>query len=184
MLTRTAVPTNWIVETTHDGTSGSVSADLAQSDAYDTVGFYAEPVDVTHPWALIPRNTSIWEHIKQIGDAIGARAFGLDAAGAFRETSALGGWPDPDNLDTITEDDNVSVATAINASSANRIIIHGVRIVKAQNEQVIWTAKGSRFFQNASTSESDEQPYITIANGDSYPDPDTYGRFIARYGRV
>ena len=94
---------NCFILNNNDGAAGVESADDADSDSYDTIGFDVDAVNVEHPWALVPQDTPIWDHLKDLGDACGNMYLGLDECGTLKLRAKLKtGYSDPSSLETIT----------------------------------------------------------------------------------
>ncbi len=170
----------WWVLNNNDGAAAVESADDADYDSYDTVGFDVDAVDVTHPWVFIPATTSIWEELKQVGDACAATYLGMDACGTLKMRAKLKtGYTDPSALETIDDTTAAGVESAIEMSKANKIIGHGVAVSAYTGMHLVWTIEGASQFNTASG-----KPKTTLTNGSYFPDPTTYGDFFAKYGEV
>jgi len=176
---------NWFILNNNDGVDGVESADDADSDSYDTIGFDCDAVNVTHPWALVPRDTPIWDHLKDLGDACGNMYLGLDECGTLKLRAKLKtGYSDPSSLETITA--VRSIETNIVAAQANKLVGHGVMIKKLTNVVAMWMAEAEGAFDKATGSSkmiSEE-----VANGAYWPDDqpagDPRGETWAMYGKV
>jgi len=172
---------NWFILNNNDGASGVESADDADSDSYDTIGFDIDAVNVTHPWALVPRDEPIWEHLKDIGDACGNMYLGLDECGTLKLRAKLKtGYSDPSSLETITS--VRSISTDIVAEQANKIVGHGIKIKKLTDIIALWTALAAGEFDRAAGSH--QMILETVANGAYWPDDTEYGDYWAKYGTV
>lgn len=170
----------WWVLNNNDGASAVESADDADYDSYDTVGFDVDAVDVTHPWVFIPATTSIWEELKQLGDACGATYLGMDACGTLKMRAKLKtGYTDPSALETIDDTTAAGVESSLEMSKANKIIGHGVAVSAYTGMHLVWTMEGASQFNTAGG-----KPKTTLTNGSYFPDPTTYGDFFAKYGEV
>jgi len=172
---------NWFILNNNDGDSGVESADDADSDSYDTIGFDVDAVNVTHPWALVPRDTPIWDHLKDLGDACGNMYLGLDECGTMKLRAKLKtGYADPSSLETITAVRNLS--SEIVAAQTNKLVGHGVKIKKLTNIVAMWMAEAAGNFDRATGSSkmiSEE-----VANAAYWPDATEYGDYWAKYGTV
>ncbi len=178
MLIRGDRSLNYFVLNDNDGVAGVTSADDAVSDGYDTVGFDAQSVAITHPWRRVDENVSLWKYLKDLGDSTIASYIGLSSAGCFRFRSRLAtGYADPVPSGVLST--TRGIGTSIDLQRKNKIVVHGVNIVKDSLIQIMWAATASHAF-----SASDDGTLAeTVAAGDVWPDPDTYGvTFIARYG--
>jgi len=168
---------NYFVLNNNDGVAGVSSADDADSDSYDIIGFDVQSVAITHPWRRVDQGASIWNYLKDLGDATVASYIGLNSAGTFVHRSRFAtDYEDPIPYGVIDAVRNVS--TKIDVQNANRIVVHGVKIIKRGRVEIMWVASGSDGF-NIGT---DGRLTDTVANGASWPGA-TYGvEFIANYG--
>lgn len=172
---------NWFILNNNDGASGVESADDADFDSYDTMGFDVDAVNVEHPWALVPRNEPIWDHLKDLGDACGNMYLGLDECGTMKLRAKLAtGYSDPSSLETITS--VRSITTDIVAEQANKIVGHGVKIKKLTDVIALWTALAAGNFDRAAGSH--QQILELVENGAYWPDDTEYGDYWAKYGTV
>ena len=173
-------PIYWNVNNT--ATSGD--ADDYAEGAYDTIGFYVEPmVDFTDengilttdtftvPWAVLKPGVSPWTPLKLLANASAATYIGCDPSGCFVFRTPLGGWGDPENSGALSDALVGGVDTSIEALGANKIVVRGVRYVKYTEEQVIWGGTASSIFGTNIRQ--------IIQNGTEFPKLDTYGRFFA-----
>jgi len=141
-------------------------------------GFDCDTVDITHPWKRIEENESPWTHLKMLADSTAVLYIGDDSSGTLRFRAVLA--DDYSDLVPFYEWDSLGAAplsTNLTMAQANRIVGRGVKIVKDRFTRFLWSAEASRGF------DTDELGYLdeTIANGDTWPDPDEYGPFFARY---
>ncbi len=170
-------PAFWVLNN-NDGASGVESADDADYASYDTVGFDADAVNVTHPYVFIPATTSVWDHLKQLADACGCMYLGMDACGTLRLQAKLKtGYADPSSLETITSVS--SVDSVLELARANKIVGHGIKIDVYTAIQAMWMLEACPSFITGGG-----KPRVTVTNGSSFPDPATYGDFWAKYGEV
>lgn len=170
---------NFFVDNTNDGSAGIISADDAVSDAYDLVGFDVQDVAITHPWRRVDPDISLWDYLKNIGDATVASYLGMSSCGTFKMRSRLAtDYGDPVPMGTITTPkQNLSVA--LEQKAINRLMVRGVYISKREWEQILWDAVTSGSFDVAATGFLSD----VVANGASWPPTATYGyEYIARYG--
>lgn len=171
---------NWFVLNNNDGASGVEGADDADSDSYDMVGFDADQVDITHPWAYIEQHSIVWDELKYLGDATLASYIGFDACGTFKYRSRMKtSYSDPSALLTVTPANNSvrSVVSALEPRQANRIEIYGPKITKTSHIEAAWDAKRSGHFDVG----DDGNIEVALANGDQFPDPDVFGDYWAEY---
>ena len=177
MLVQNNRAVNFFVLNDNDGAAGVESADDADSDSYDTVGFDVQAVDIVHPWALVAEGDSPWAHLKEIADATVATYMGLDECGTLKFRSRLAtGYTDPTSLETITQ--MAQITAHLIPETANRIIVHGVDIKTHSDDLLLWTAEAVRTFTQSGTF-----LYESIANGASWP-ATTMRPFWAKYGMV
>ena len=170
---------NWFVLNNNDGAAGVESADDADSATYDTMGFDVDDAMVIHPWAVVNQGHSIWDYLVQIGDATAARYIGMDSCGTFKyRTIFKTGYADPSSLASITDTDFGTVATVMDCRQANKIVIHGYKIFKDGVRRHWWRAQDTDVFDR---TENSGAIYESVDNGDTWPDPDTYGDFWAQY---
>jgi hypothetical protein len=176
MLVQNGQPLNWIVLNSSDGTLGVASADNAQSAVYDTVGFDVDDAMIVDPLGRVEQGESIWNYLTQIGDATAARYMGMDACGTLKyRTPFKAGYVDPASLFTITA--LQTIQSVINIQQPNKIVIHGVHILKDTRVTRLWSATKSSFFAR----DSEGYLYETVANGATWPAPASYGDFWAAY---
>jgi len=177
MLVQNDAALNWFILNNNDGSSGTESADDADSDSYDTIGIIADAVDITHPWAIVPRGDTPWDHLKELADASGSMYLGMDASNTLRLISKLAtGYSDPSSIETIGDSDIQDVNSILDVAQANKILVRGVKIKKNENMQNVWDARSVKDF----TSLGDRLAE-SVADGDDWPDPDTYGEFVAEF---
>jgi hypothetical protein len=176
MLVQNDQALEWFVPNDNDGASGEDSADDADSAVFDTVGFDVEDAMIVHPFAVVEQGTKIWDYLTNIADATAARYFGFDACGTLKyRTPFKTGYADPSTLTTI--DSVVSVDSMMTIEQANKIIIHGVRIVKEQATSEVWSALKSSFFDR----DANGYVYETVLDTSTWPAPNIYGEFWAKY---
>jgi len=179
MLTQVEAAPDWYVENTTDGAAGVCDADDAVSDSYDTCGFISTAVAITHPWARIERGSTIWEQIKQLADACIAYKCGFTGGGALEFAAVLeSGYSDPSPILTI--DKMSSMDTTLDLERANKIIVHGTKILKDTYARTLWSAASSGVFGTAKAFPI----YVNVADDAYFPDKSTFGEFVAKYGEV
>ncbi len=180
MLVQADRTPEWFVLNNNDGASAVESADDADYASYDTVGFDVDAVDVEHPWVFIPATASIWDELKQLGDACGATYIGMDSAGTLKMRAKLKtGYTDPAALEVIDDTVASGVDSVLEIAKANKIIGHGVWVTVSSGIGVMWMLEASAEFIKAGG-----KPKTTVTNGSYFPDPTTYGDFYAKYGEV
>lgn len=170
---------DWFVLNNNDGAAGVESADDADSELYDTVGFDVDDAMIIHPWARVEQGESIGDYLAQIGDATAARYIGMDAAGTLKyRTIFKTSYADPTALATI--DATQSIDTVLDVAQANKILVHGVTIMKDTILRQVWDAAAAGTFTKDGTSWIRE----TVANGGSWPTAASSFEYWASYGDV
>jgi len=188
MLVQNDRALNWFVLNNNDGASGVESADDADSDSYDSIGFDCDEVNITHPWALLPQGANVWKQLQLLGDAVGAMYIGLDESGTFKLRAKLKtGYTDPTSLETITDSQIAIIDTALEPTQANKIKVHGVKIKKHSNIVTLWNAAAAGVFGKGTGEIIAE----SVANGEDWPDDivdsetnESRGETWAKYGEV
>ena len=140
-----------------DGEAGITRPQYSKSFTYDFIGINADVTDVQHPYAVIAKNENIWEHLKQIADACGARYMGMDNAGVLTMKTHLVAV-DPTPIETVEVPS--SVATQLQSQTANKIVISGVIVSKNVAEELYWQASACDEFK--------QYPYIDKEGKFSY----------------
>jgi len=167
----------WALNNNDSAATAVTAADSADYGSYDTVGFDVDPVAITHPWASIPVTESVWDHLKQVADATGCMYLGMDACGTLKMRSKLKtGYADPATIEAFI---NVAgLNSSVELRKANKIIGHGVSIVKSDQTQVMWMLSAAGI--------AGTQPWVAVANGLYFPDvlSSMYSNFWAKYGTV
>ena len=179
---------NWFILNNNDGASGVESADDADSASYDSIGFDCDEVNITHPYTVLRQHDNVWTHVQDIGDATGAMYLGLDEAGTFKYRAKLKtGYTDPTSLETVTDSEITDIGTSLEMEQANKVVVHGVKITKYDNESALWIASAAGSFNKGSGEKISE----TVANGDNWPDDiipsnetEARGKTWAKYGTV
>jgi parallel beta-helix repeat protein len=170
-----------------DGSSGEVSADDSAEMSWPWFGIDTGNVDYIHPWRRMEQNSTVWENLKSIGAGTGATYCGFDESGTLVNRAILdNGYSDPVPIDTVTDvgtDTNHILLDGLNvfldAAQANCLYGVGDRYGVGTEERLIWLGSASGAFDDTS---GNNQINETVANGDYFPDPDTYGEFWAQYG--
>ena len=173
MLTQSASSYNWFVLNDNTATAGVESADDADSDSYDTVGFDCDDAAITHPWAIVKEGDDVWSYIKDLAIASLARYYGIDSSGTFVFKPQIDEPGDPTPILTISEAGTLE--SQLQLQQANKIIVHGIYIVEDTNRKLVWSAQAARMFGD------DAQIAVEIANGATWPNPTTYGELWAKY---
>ena len=174
MLVQNDVAYDWFVLNNNDGAAGVESADDADSAAYDTIGFDTDAAAITHPWAIVEEGVPIWKYVKELGVASLARYCGVDSNGTFVFKPRIDEPADPSSLLTITAVKGLH--SQLQLEQANKIIVHGDKIIKQDLHSYLWASATSYAFDYWAYSK-----YIKILDGAQWPDPSTYGEFWALY---
>lgn len=169
----------WRVLNDNDGSSGAESAEDADYAQYDTFGIDADYVATVHPWKRVDEGDSVWTHLKSLADASASSYVGMDECGTLKFRAVLAtGYSDPVPHFVIDDSEvEPGFATNLTMAQANKIVGHGVKIVKDDYLKAMWFASATKAFA------TDSIGYIAevVANGDTWPDPATYGVFWAQY---
>jgi hypothetical protein len=170
----------WVPNDNTGSTIGEESADDADYASYDTVGFDCDVVNVEHPWVFIPATSSIWDQLKELGDACGPMYLGMDASGTMKLRAKLKiGYTDPSSLETLDDTVISGVDSVMEMARSNKIVGHGVNVAIGTAIQVVWMLEAvSEFIKGGG------KPNVTVTNGSYFPDPTTYGDVFAKYGEV
>lgn len=179
MLVQNDRSLDWFVLNNNDGAAGVESADDADSEVYDTVGFDVDDAMIVHPWARVEQGENIWEYLTQIGDATACRYIGMDSAGTLKyRTIFKTSYADPSALATI--DATQSIDTVLDVAQANKIVVHGVAIRKDGMMRQVWDAAAAGTF----TKDGDSWIRETVANGGYWPTSASSYEYWASYGDV
>lgn len=157
MLTRGIDPIDYFLVNSNDGVSGTGSSDNAATYQYDTVSIDSEAVDVVHPYALIAKGDSVWDHLKDIGNASIASYVGATPDGVLTMRVRYNELNEENHGEV---EDFGSVATSLEVQSANAIKIHGYSVSDG-SKQLLYTAKTA----SGITLDSGGLPRHPIANG-------------------
>jgi len=180
MLLQSDRAAQWFVLNDNDGASGTESADDADYSTYDTCGFDADDVDITHPWQRLEKRTTVWDELKQLADGTLAWYIGMDEAGTLKFRSRLkAAYADPSPIETLSAGVQ-QVVSVIEPWQANRIVIHGIAILIDDYVRLVWSGVAAGVFPK----DSGGAIAVTVANGGTFPDVATYGEFLAKYGEV
>jgi hypothetical protein len=164
MLIQNNASLNWYVGNTNAGASGIISADVASCASYDTMGFNVDAVAVTHAWALVPQDEPILGHLLDIGTATVSRRMNLDSDGTLVYRSPFkAAYSDPTPILTVTT--AVDMMSSIEEVSGNKLIVHGVDIVKTARVVKIWDAEGAGF-----SGDSSHKVAVTVVAGAVFPE--------------
>jgi hypothetical protein len=143
MLSRGVDSLDYFVVNANDGTSGVGSADSYASATYDTIGFSADAVAITHPYVLLPVGSTPWEALRKIGDASIARYIGMTPDGALALDVAYNGA----NAEEIGDVEDVSsLSVSLKSEGANAVKVHGSIVVKDTAPKLLWSAEAAGIF--------------------------------------
>jgi hypothetical protein len=173
---------NYFVVNTNDGAAGIESADDAPEITWPWFGFDVPNIDFLHGWRRLDRGSRIWDEIKSIGLASGARYCGFDEGDTLTLRAYLeDDFSDP-VIDSVINDSTVmDLQTAPLGLSANRIIGHGFAVKKSTGLQTLWMATAADSFEEESFVASLSE---TILNGARWPNTTTFPEYWARIGTV
>jgi hypothetical protein len=179
MVIQNNKPLNWFTDNAVSATAGTISADIATSGTFNTVGFDCDDCPVIHPWAVVEPGVSIGDYVSEIADATAARYMGIDACGTFKYRTNVfkTGYADPTPLQTISNPQ--SLDTILDIKQANKVVIHGVYVWKDGYERIVWDASNTNSF----TKDSGNQMWETVINGGVWPPNGSTGfpMFYAKY---
>ena len=181
MLLKSDEPYHWFILNADDGAAGVYDADDAiandRFDTYDKCGFDTIESALIHPWAVAYSDKPVWGKLEDLAEAILARSMGVDWSGAFRYRSRYEeeDGEDPSAIEDITDSDVPDISSNIERATHNHIVIHGALIEKMTTRKLMWSAHGS------SLGAYNKGEAIIIADGAYWPDPDTYGPYLAKF---
>jgi hypothetical protein len=172
---RSARDYNFFVLNNNDGTAGVSSADVADYDSFDTIGFVVDSYDIEHPWVRIESTDSVWDHLKDIANATpNLHYFGMDPCGNLEYTHTLSAAGDPTSTETITG--TRSIATQLEPIQANKIEISGIKVVEETGSKVVWKTN-----KDSGLDSEDQNIYKReIFNGAVWPPVDIYTEYWAK----
>lgn len=171
----------WVLNT-NDGAAGVSAIGSEIAGTYEYVGIDADDVTYQHPWAWIQQDDNVWDNLKQIGDACGARNILISPGGVLRFrsgiTSAL-----PASLGSIEGMD--SVGSGQQNIICNKVSVKGCKVIKKPNVECVWQAKAAGIESDAGTA-SGEFSRTIPASGGTLPNVTTDGttELDATYGRI
>lgn len=169
---------NWFVLNTINNTGGTVEADRAMSDSYDSVAFNLTNNLVIHPWVRIEEGEGVWEYCKDIAHATpNLQYFGMTADNVFEYSHTPTEAGDPAIVSTVQVP--TSLAVTLEGDNANRIIISGCKITKEDSARPIWMVTPG--VSGVDSSGGLGQYTTIIGPGGVWPDPTEYGSY---YGEV
>lgn len=152
MLVRGIDPIDYYLLNSADGSSGSGSADSAASTVYDSIAIDADAVDIEHPYALVKKGETVWDHLKKISSGSLGYYLGMTPDGVFRFANryAEAGTSTPANLGSITDADIVSSSTSLEGAQANAIIVKGYTIATEALTQLYSGEQDANLTKNSS----------------------------------
>lgn len=164
--------------------SGSVSADLAEVQMYDTIGFDIDAVTITHPWKRIEEGDRALDHLKSLADSTAPLYMGMDENGTLRYRAVLADdYADRVPAQSFSDTEiHPNLSTSPTVEQANSLIGHGAKIRKEGHDRNIWYAAASASFERDSLGSLEEVvTHIAEHSSNTWPDPDEFGIFWARY---
>lgn len=167
-----------------ENTAETLDADDYAEGEYDTIGFDIDQVDIQHPWRRIEEGTTVWNNLSSLAGVTLPNYFGMNEAGTLELRAMLTNTTTNTYTDLIAEEDITENDFLMNISVAlipryNRIVVKGSGYAEYTNKTCIWRATEMGNFTQGDDGRINE----SIANGDKWPDPDTYGDFYAYYSR-
>jgi hypothetical protein len=149
MLTRWIDALDYFLVNANDGASGVGSAESAATYEYDTVAFDCDAVNIEHPYTLVAKGDTVWEHLKDIGNASICYYLGMSPDGifTFKNRYAEAGVSTPESFGAI---DNVgAIDTSLETEAANSIKVEGVIINKATALETLFTGTSAALTTNS-----------------------------------
>jgi hypothetical protein len=142
MLTRGIDPIDYFLVNANDGSSGIGSAESYATYSYDTVAIDADAVDIEHPYALVKKDDTVWDHLKKLADASIGYKLGMSPDGVleFKNRYAEAGTSTPANLGDVENFGGIS--TSLEVESSNAIKIHGYAVSTGSLTQ-LWSAENA-----------------------------------------
>lgn len=161
--------------------AGAVSADYADTLAWDVFGFDVDAVDYTHPWRRVEEGANLWGEVSELCDGGLEPVYsGFDESGTFRLRSVLAsGYADPSPVETLDDTDVLSPMDVRQNDSINRLIVHGYYIYKHSILYDFWDARATGIFTLIGWGFLNE----VIANGATWPAIGD-AEFWAKYGQT
>ena len=164
-----------------DGASGVVSADVGVEIDWPWYGIDAGNVDYSHPYRRVDIGSTMWQHLKSIGNSFIPRYLGMTEAGTLKLMAVLDkdySEPVPRYL-TGDSDFRHNIVVNLDPKFGNRLYGTGIKIVKDSNIRLAWSAAGSGNFTPGTGNQLIDEDVID----DGYwPDPNEYGEYWAEYG--
>jgi hypothetical protein len=161
-----------------EGDAGVSYPSYGASLTYNACGVNADSIAVRNPYSIVPKNSNVWDHVKQIADACGARYMGMDKAGVLTMKTHLVD-DDPTPVDTV--DVPSSVATQLEDAAANKIVVQGDSVRISGTADLYWLATQCAELKTPDYTDRDGKfLYPMPSNGDTFPKGGGY--LVAKYG--
>jgi hypothetical protein len=135
MLTRGIDPLDYFVLNANDGASGIGSAESYASYLYDTKAIDTAVSALSHPYAIVNKGDTAWDHLKDINEALIPRYVGETCDGVLKFDFAYN-ETDPAIIGAI--EDVASIQTSLDVNQENSIKVEGILIEKASADSQLW----------------------------------------------
>jgi hypothetical protein len=129
MLTRGIDPVDYFVLNANDGASGIGSAESYASYLYDTKAIDTAVSALSHPYAIVNKGDTAWDHLKDINEALIPRYVGETCDGVLKFDFAYNEI-DPAIIGAI--EDVASIQTSLDINQENSIKVEGIIIDKTE----------------------------------------------------
>ncbi|MCP4300874.1 MAG: hypothetical protein GY783_09840, partial [Gammaproteobacteria bacterium] len=175
--------------------SGAVSADYHDEIAWDEFGFDVQLVDYQHPWPTVADGSTVWDNLKPLFDAMLVDYGGFNEAGTLSARGYLeSSREEPLSAHLFTESTiRNKLSTSINPVSGNKIIGHGLKIMK--HGRTVYRPSGNQLlvvaqrvlWQGSATDAFTESLEglilnVSIADDDYFPDREEFPVYWAHLG--
>lgn len=180
MLVPAKTAINYFDENDNDGASGVESADDAVDITWPWFGVDAGAVDYQHGWRRVEAGSSIWENLKSLANASGPKYCGMSECNTLTLKAVLEtGYSDDVPIDEwTTARQNINIT--LDDIQPNKLVGHGVKIVKASELRLIALASATGNFAD---SDGDNVLSEIILDGAYWPSTTTYPEYWLQYGR-
>lgn len=173
---------NYFEENTEDATAVGVNdADDAVTISWEWFGIDTGNVEYIHPWRRVEAGTSVWENCKSIGNACGPFYLGMSEANTLTLKAIL----ETDYSDDVPIDEwttaRQNIGVNLTPNPVNKIIGKGIKITKAENDRLIWTASSTGNFAD---SNGDNVLSESVEDDAYWPDTDETPEYWAQYGKT
>lgn len=155
-----------------DGAAPEATSSQRDSASYDYLGFDVETYPVTHEYHMVNETINIWDELKRLGDAMVPRYYGLDKTGTcfrFRSAICFEDNIDPPVQSTVTDSDISSVMANLIFAQANRIKVHGIKILEIGSVRLLYELLPNNIPPGTTNLATGEAVKIAVNNGDEFP---------------